>query len=39
VAASAESEPSDIEQLADRIRELEALLKLLLDERVGQARG
>ncbi|MFL6415152.1 MAG: serine O-acetyltransferase [Bryobacteraceae bacterium] len=39
VAASAESEPEDIEQLADRIRELEALLKLLLDERVGQARG
>src|SRR3954447_17017006 len=39
VAAAAESEPSDIEQLADRIRELEALLKLLLDERVGQARG
>ena len=39
VAAAAESEPSDIEQLTDRIRELEALLKLLLDERVGQARG
>src|SRR3954453_55411 len=39
VAAAAESEPSDIEQLANRIRELEALLKLLLDERVGQARG
>jgi serine O-acetyltransferase len=39
VAASAESEPEDIEQLADRIRELEALLQLLLDERVGQARG
>lgn len=39
VAASAESEPGDIEQLADRIRELEALLKLLLEERVGQGRG
>jgi serine O-acetyltransferase len=39
VAASGESEPTDVEQLADRIRELEALLKLLLDERVGQARG
>lgn len=39
VAATAESEPSDIEQLTDRIRELEALLQLLLDERVGQARG
>jgi serine O-acetyltransferase len=39
VAASGESEPADIEQLTDRIRELEALLRLLLDERVGQARG
>jgi serine O-acetyltransferase len=39
VAATAESEPSDIEQLTDRIRELEALLQLVLDERVGQARG
>jgi serine O-acetyltransferase len=39
IAACAESEPADIEQLNDRIRELEALLRLLLDERVGQARG
>ncbi len=39
VAASAESEPTDLEHLNDRIRELEALLTLLLDERVGQARG
>jgi len=39
VAASGESEPGDVEQLADRIRELEALIQLLLDERVGQARG
>ncbi len=39
VAASAESEQNDLEQLNDRIRELEALLRLLLDERVGQARG
>jgi serine O-acetyltransferase len=39
VAESGESEPSDVEQLADRIRELEALIQLLLDERVGQARG
>lgn len=39
VAASGESEPADVEQLADRIRELEALLRLLLDERVGNARG
>lgn len=39
VAASAEAEIADIEQLSDRIRELEALLRLLLDERVGQSRG
>jgi serine O-acetyltransferase len=39
VAACAESEVADIEQLIDRIRELEALLRLLLEERVGQARG
>jgi serine O-acetyltransferase len=39
VAASAEAEIADMEQLGDRIRELEALLRLLLDERVGQARG
>ena len=39
VAASGESEPADLEQLTDRIRELEALLRLVLDERVGQARG
>ncbi len=39
VAACAESEPADLEQVNDRIRELEALLRLLLEERVGQARG
>jgi serine O-acetyltransferase len=39
VAASAESEIGDIEQLGDRIRELEALLRLLLEDRVGQGRG
>jgi serine O-acetyltransferase len=39
IAACAESEPADLEQLADRIRELEALIRLLLEERVGQARG
>lgn len=39
VAACAESEPVDMEQLNDRIRELEALLRYLLEERVGQARG
>src|SRR3954452_4470117 len=39
VAASGESEPTAVEQRADRIRELEALLKLLRDERLVQARG
>ena len=39
VAASGETEPADLEQVADRIRELEALIRLLLDERVGQGRG
>jgi serine O-acetyltransferase len=39
VAACAESEPADLEQLNDRIGELEALIRLLLEERVGQARG
>jgi serine O-acetyltransferase len=39
VAACAESEPADLEQLNDRIRELEATLRLLLEDRVGQARG
>ena len=39
VAACAETEPADLEQLNDRIRELEALLRLLLEDRVGQARG
>ncbi len=39
VAACGENETADLEQLTDRIRELEALLSLLLDDRVGQARG
>ncbi len=39
VAASGETEPADLEQVADRIRELEALMRLLLEERVGQGRG
>jgi serine O-acetyltransferase len=39
IAACAESEPNDLEQLSDRIRELEALIQLLLEDRVGQARG
>lgn len=39
VAACGESEAADMEQLNDRIRELEALMRLLLEDRVGQARG
>src|SRR5579863_1808027 len=39
IAASAETETADLEQLNDRIRELEALIRLLLDDRVGEARG
>lgn len=39
VAASAEAETTDLEQINDRIRELEALIRLLLDDRVGQSRG
>ncbi len=35
----AECGEPDFEQLNDRIRELEALMRLLLEERVGQARG
>jgi serine O-acetyltransferase len=39
VAACGETEATDLEQLTDRIRELEALLRLLLDDRIGQTRG
>lgn len=39
VAACGESEAADVEQLQDRIGELEALMRLLLEDRVGQARG
>lgn len=39
IAEAAENEMADIEQMNDRIRELEALLRLLLDERVGHGRG
>ena len=39
VAASGETEAADLEQVADRIRELEALIRLLLEERMGQGRG
>jgi hypothetical protein len=39
VAECGESEMADLEQMNDRIRELEALLRLLLEERVGDGRG
>jgi serine O-acetyltransferase len=39
VAECAEGEMADLEQMNDRIRELEALLRLLLEERVGEGRG
>jgi serine O-acetyltransferase len=39
VAASAEQDVVDTEQLNDRIHELEALIRLLLEERVAQGRG
>ena len=39
VADAADPEMADLEQLTDRIRELEALIKLLLEDRMGQARG
>jgi serine O-acetyltransferase len=39
VAQAAESDPGDLEQINDRMRELEALIKLLLEERVGNGRG
>jgi serine O-acetyltransferase len=39
VAAAAETEAADMEQLSDRIRQLEALIALVLDDRVGQSRG
>jgi serine O-acetyltransferase len=39
VAEAAESEQADLEQLSDRIRELEALLRLVLEEKVGDGRG
>ena len=39
VAAAGETEGADIEQLSDRIRQLEALIGLLLEDRVGQSRG
>lgn len=39
IAECGESQPADIEQLNDRIGELEALLALLLEDRVAQGRG
>ena len=39
VAESGETEATDIEQLNDRIRELEALVRLVLEDNVGQGRG
>jgi len=39
IAAAGESDVADIEQLSDRIRELEALVRLLLEDNVGQGRG
>jgi serine O-acetyltransferase len=39
VMACGESEASDFEQVRDRIGELEALIRLMLEERVGQSRG
>jgi len=39
IAACGEQEGPDLEILNDRIRELEALIRLLLEERVAQGRG
>ena len=39
VAECAESEGVDLEKLNDRFHELEALIHLLLEERVGEGRG
>jgi serine O-acetyltransferase len=39
VAACGEQNDFDMEQMRDRIREMEALIRLLLEERVAQGRG
>lgn len=39
VAAAGEVEAADLEQVSDRVRQLEALIGLLLEDRMGQARG
>jgi serine O-acetyltransferase len=38
-AQAGEIEMANLEQVNDRVRELEALIKLLLEERVGNGRG
>ncbi|MCU1294741.1 MAG: serine O-acetyltransferase [Bryobacterales bacterium] len=39
VAQAGETELGELEQLNDRVREMEALIRLLLEERVGNGRG
>ena len=39
VAASGENDTPDVEQINDRIRELEALIRLLVEDSVGRGRG
>lgn len=39
VAQAGETDVNDLETLNDKIRELEALIKLVLEERVGNGRG
>ncbi|MDQ2774159.1 MAG: serine O-acetyltransferase [Acidobacteriota bacterium] len=39
VAASGETDAADLEQLTDRVRELEALVRLVLEDTVGHGRG
>jgi serine O-acetyltransferase len=39
VAALGENSAMDVEQLQDRVRELEALMQLLIQDRVGESRG
>lgn len=39
VAACGEAEGNEIEQMQDKIRELEALMTMMLEERLGESRG
>jgi serine O-acetyltransferase len=39
VAQAGETDVNDLERMNDKLRELEALIKLLLEERVGNGRG